>query len=89
MNTKQLDGLESEELDERPMTRKLTKIPSVVDLLKSSDSSKEYSESETVQTKKRDNRMSINLCEALRVEDNGPTRKTTAVKEDSMSFSST
>ena len=35
------------------------------------------------------NQMSINLCEDSRVEDNGPTRKTTAMKDDIMSFSNT
>ena len=39
MNAKTLDSLESEEPDKRTMTRKPTKIPSIVDLLKSSDSS--------------------------------------------------
>ena len=122
MNAKQLYGLESEEPDECPMKRKPRKIPSVVDLLKLSDSRKEYSESDTVQTiknkkcdsymsssssesgtysekftkkivkakpKPTNNRMSINLCEDSRVENNGPTRKTTPVKEDRMSFFNT
>ena len=39
--------------------------------------------------KPTNNRMSINLCEDSRVEDNGPTRKTTPVKDDRMSLSNT
>ena len=62
MNAKQLDGLESEEPDERPMKRKPTNIPSVVDLLKSSDSSEKDSESET------------DFFEDSRAEDNRQTR---------------
>ena len=104
MNSKHLDDLESEELDERPMTRKLTKTSSVVDLLQTSGSSKNDSDSESesgtdskkiaknianAKPKSTNNRTGIKLCEDSRVEDSGPTRKTTAVNDDNMSFSNT
>ena len=104
MNSKHLDDSESGELDERPMTRKPTKTPSVVDLLQTSGSSKNDSDSESesgtnseqfakkianTKPKSTNNRTSINLCEHSRVEDNGPTRKTTAVNDDNMLLSNT
>ena len=76
INSRHLDDSESEELEEHIMTRKLMKTPSVVDLLQTSSSSKNESDSEPSR-------------EDLSIEDNGPTMKTTAVNDDKMSLSNT
>ena len=104
MNSRHLDDSESEELEEHTMTRKLTKTLSVVDLLQTSGSSKNESDSESesgtdgkkyakrianAKSKSTNNRTGKKMCEDLRVEDNVPIMKTTAVNDDNMSLSNT